>query len=337
LASDEFDCGRPLSGAFTLNHVTQSAERSKEMATMSVTSKITRRKAQGRFWSRFFGFRKPTSPRLVVWEQTPVFNQALQTIRMAANPGEDYETVAVRIETQAAAYLEFLNNPQPIGRISLRVKQFGPAPTDAAQVHEQYRINEPSEGYTDPAEGGASVWYTFNRSNNKVLEFIVHDKEDNELFPIARTYTDWVGTKSFDLGLGRKFYLSLMERAPGYVNVRAGFGELSEMERYIYDAFEQSGTPRPERVPSAEPASTFQSGCVPTKPRSGNAAIVGIFIVCALVVAASVVPKFFGISSAHAQSNQADYSTAGVKPPAQDAGDISHTPISRTQQARVTK
>src|SRR5215216_4631167 len=101
--------GGLLSDAFNLIE----AERSKEMATMIVTSKNNRGSALGRFY-RFLGFGKPASPRLVFWEQTPALNQALQTIRMAANPGEGYEIVAARIEAQAAAYLEFLNNPQPI-------------------------------------------------------------------------------------------------------------------------------------------------------------------------------------------------------------------------------
>jgi len=297
------------------------------MATMIVTSKINRGRALARFFSRIFGFRKPTSPRLVVWEQTPALNQALQTIRMAANPGEDYEIVAARIEAQAAAYLEFLNNPQPIGRISLNVKQFGPAPNDTAHVREQYRINEPSEGYADPAEGGASVWYTFNRSNNKVLEFIVHDKNDNELFPIARTYTDWIGTKKFDLGFGRTFYLSLMESAPGYVNVRAGFVEPNEIETAIYNAFEQSRTPRPQQVPSAETLSSFQSSGSIRHPRSGNLVIVSLLIFYAAMLFAA---KIQWVSSAQAQ-------TAGSNGLVKNVVDISNAPVSRPQQARVTK
>src|SRR6185369_4281028 len=100
------------------------------MATMIATAHINQRGTLRRFFSKLFSFTKRTPPRLVVWEQTPALNQALQTIPMAANPGEDYEIVAARIETQAAAYVEFLNNPQPIGRISLNVKQFGPAPAD---------------------------------------------------------------------------------------------------------------------------------------------------------------------------------------------------------------
>ena len=300
------------------------------MATMIATLNINGRRTLRRFFSRFVSFSKPTSPRLVVWEQTPALNQALQTIRMAANPGEDYEIVSARIEAQAAAYLEFLNNPQPIGRISLNVKQFGPAPADIAHVREQYRINEPSEGYTDPAEGGASVWYTFNRSNNKVLEFIVHDKDDNELFPIARTYTDWIGTKKFDLGFGRTFYLSLMERSPGYVNVRAGFGEPNEFESVIYDAFEQSRTPRPQPVPSAETVSSFQS-CGSITPRSGNMAMVGVFLFCAAVLVVSLVhPTIQWVASAQGQ-------TAGTK---ELTSKVIHTlgaRLSRQQEMRVTK
>ena len=251
---------------------------------------------------------------------------------MAANPGEGYEIVAARIEAQAAAYLEFLNNPQPIGRISLNVKQFGPAPTHVAHVREQYRINEPSEGYADPAEGGASVWYTFNRSNNKVLEFIVHDKDDNELFPIARTYTDWIGTKKFDLGFGRTFYLSLMEGAPGYVKVRAGFGEPNEFERVIYDVFEQSDTPRPQPVPNAETASSFQS-CGSIRPRSGNMAMMYLLIFSAALLMVSLVhPKVRWVSSAQAQTSLWD-STANAR----EVADVAGTLLSGQQQTRVTK
>jgi len=305
------------------------------MATMIVTSNTTRRKALRRFLSAFFGFTKKPTTRGVVWEQAPVLNHALQTIRMAANAGEDYETVAARIESQAAAFVEFLENPQPIGRISLKVKQFGPVSSDTDHVREQYRINEPAEGYGDPAEGHASVWYTFNRSNNKVLEFIVHDQNDNELFPIARTYTDWIGTKKFDLGLDRTFYLSLMEGAAGYVNVRAGFVEPNEIETAIYDAFKQSGTSNRNSASNAGTTS-LKSDRSPFVLGSGILALFGIFAV-AIVVSLFHV-KIPWITSAHAQANHADdYTAAGLQQHQQDRGGITRTQVTRTQQARVTK
>jgi hypothetical protein len=315
--------------------VTLAAERSQEMATMIVTSNTNRRKALRRFLSAFFGFTKKPTTRGVVWEQTPVLNQALQTIRMAANAGEDYEIVAARIETQAAAYLKFLENPQPIGRVSLNVKQFGPVSSVTDHVREQYRINEPSEGQADPAEGHASVWYTFNRSNNKVLEFIVHDQNDNELFPIARTYTDWIGTKKFDLGLDRTFYLSLMEGAPGYVNVRAGFVEPNEIETAIYDAFKQAGASSRNTVSNTGTPS-LQSGRLPFVLGSGILGLFGIFAVAIFVSMFHV--KIPWITAAHKQANHADdYTAAGLQQRAQDAGQSSRTRVTRTQQMRVTK
>lgn len=244
-----------------------------------------------RVGTNFFRSTKPKSPPVVILNETPALSRALQTIRMAANAGEDYEIVAARIDKEAADYEEFLNNPLRIGRISLNVKHFGPMPADTAHVREQCRINQPSEGHPDPAEGRASVWYTFNRSNNKVLEFIVHDEHDNPLFPIARTYTSWIGTKEFDLGLGRTFYLSLFEGAPGYVNVRAGFMEPNELENAIYDAFNQQDqnrsrpvSGRPETVSSLHPV-LKQS----YEQKSAGATVFVLLVAACMILAKSVV------------------------------------------------
>lgn len=243
-----------------------------------------------RIGTNFFRSTKPKSPPVVILRETPPLSRALQTIRMAANADEDYEIVAARIEKEAADYEVFLNNPQRIGRISLNVKHFGPMPADTAHIREQCRINQPSEGHPDPAEGRASVWYTFNRSNNKVLEFIVHDEHDKPLFPIARTYTAWIGTKEFDLGLGRTFYLSLFEGAPGYVNVRAGFMEPNEFENAIYDAFNKQDQNRswlvsgsPETVSSLHPVLKQSS-----KEKPAGATVL-MLLLAAMIVTKSVV------------------------------------------------
>lgn len=133
---------------------------------------------------------------------------AYRTLQLAGNPGEDYDVVAARIDQEAARYKAFLQKPEPIGKIVLNVKQL--------KTREQYQV-------TDPAEGRASVCYRFSRSNSTVLEFLVYDEKDNPLFPIARTYTNWVGAKEFTLGLNRTFYLDMFEDDPGYVKVYAGF------------------------------------------------------------------------------------------------------------------
>jgi hypothetical protein len=56
-----------------------------------------------------------------------------------------------------------------------------------------------------------------------IHEFVVYDEHDDQLFAIARTYSNWIGSKKFELGLNRTFYLDMVEDGPGYVKVHAGF------------------------------------------------------------------------------------------------------------------
>lgn len=170
------------------------------------------------------GARIRRKPLLVVYRDESNVRNAMLTIRMALNPGEPFNAdVAARIRREAAAYEEFLRNPTKVGRIVLNVKEFAGIGFDTCVSREQYRINQPLEGLDDPAEGRASVWYRFARSRDKVLEFVVHDENDKPLFPLVRSYTNWIANKELDLGLNRTFYLTLAEGEPGYVNVRAGF------------------------------------------------------------------------------------------------------------------
>lgn len=151
------------------------------------------------------------------WEEDPDLQKAILTFRMAANPGEDYEVVAARIEQEAARYREFLRNPQPIRCIILNVKSLVAEEDECLYTREQYWVR-------DPAQGLASMNYTFARSNKLVLEFIAYDEQNNALFPIVRTYSTWLGKKKFKLGLGRTFYLSMFEcDSPDQVVVQAGF------------------------------------------------------------------------------------------------------------------
>lgn len=156
-------------------------------------------------------------------EKLAEIERAFRTLQLAGNPGEDYEVVAARIEKEAARYKAFLQNPERIGKIALNVKQMTAGSSVCPSKREQYRVNDPAEGEYDSAEGSASVCYTFSRSNNTILEFLVHDEKDEPLFPIARTYTNWIGCKEFELGRNRKFYLNMLEDDPGYVKVHAGF------------------------------------------------------------------------------------------------------------------
>lgn len=158
---------------------------------------------------------KPSA--IACWGDNPKLQKAILTIRMAAKPGDNYEDVAARIEKEANCYRKFLQNPTPIGKISLNVKQLPSESDDNVFTCSKYQVRE-------PAEGQASVFYTIQRSNRLVLEFVVHDEKDNPLFPITRTYSDWVGKKKFDLGLDRTFHLHMTEgHMPEFVRVQAGF------------------------------------------------------------------------------------------------------------------
>lgn len=190
------------------------------------------------------GVRGRKKPLLRVYHDESNLRRAMLTIRMALNPGETLNAdVAARIRREAAAYEEFLRNPTRVGRIVLNVKEFAGLGAVTCVSREQYRINQPLEGLNDSAEGRASVWYRFARSRDKVLEFIVHDENDKPLFPLVRSYTNWIVAKELDLGLNRKFYLTLSEGEPGYVNVRAGFTPAS--------AAEEVANPVPRQQPRA--------------------------------------------------------------------------------------
>jgi hypothetical protein len=160
-----------------------------------------------------------------IWSDDPSMQEAISAIRMAADPGEDYDEVAQRIEEEAARYREFLRTPMPIGKITLNAKQVLNSAAAAGEVTGRvYQVR-------DPAEGRASVFYSFKRSASLVLEVIVHDRNDNPLFPIVRTYSDWLGKRTFNLGAGRTFDLRMSEGdCPGMVRVQTSFNAIGAEE-----------------------------------------------------------------------------------------------------------
>ncbi|PYS81506.1 MAG: hypothetical protein DMF67_16520 [Acidobacteria bacterium] len=152
-----------------------------------------------------------------IWEDERKLQKALSAVRMAAKPGEDYDEVSERIEKEAAMYRDFLRVRTPIGKITLNVKRLLADEGEDDDTGSVYQVR-------DPAEGRASVLYSFKRSADIVLEFFVHDRHDVQLFPVARTYADWLGKRTFDLGFGRTFDLSMSEdECPGMVRVHARF------------------------------------------------------------------------------------------------------------------
>lgn len=153
-----------------------------------------------------------------LWEENSRAHEAILALRMAANfRGEDYEAVAARIEKEVARYREFLQQPEPIGKISLVVKRFPLDGEDDEPPRQLYQVR-------DPTQGQASVLYNFERSDRIVLEVVVHDRYDRPLFPIVRTYSNWIGKRQFNLGLGRTFTLSMAASdASACVRVHAGF------------------------------------------------------------------------------------------------------------------
>lgn len=155
------------------------------------------------------------------WEDDPILQKAILTFRMAANPGESYEVVAARIESEAARYKEFLRCPKPIGKIILFVKTVSSKADENEGTRQQYQVRHPDKGQ-------ASIAHTLDRSDSQIFEFVVYDEDDNILFPIARTYSNWVGEEEFDLGLGRTFCLKMTETdSPARVRVQAGFPPLA--------------------------------------------------------------------------------------------------------------
>jgi hypothetical protein len=165
-----------------------------------------------------------------LWGENPgCLHEALLAVRMAANPGDEYEDAAATIEKEAAKYREFLRNPVPIGKISLNAKQLFRAAGGADPGGKMYQVR-------NPAEGQASVLYTFNRSDSLVLEFIVFDKYDKPLFPIVRTYSNWIGKRNFRLGPKRMFHLKMTEGdSPDLVRVQASFSSNEKDAPEVYE------------------------------------------------------------------------------------------------------
>lgn len=152
-----------------------------------------------------------------LWTDDPSLREAVCSVRMAANPGEDYDEVAARLKTEAAKYKAFLRNPTPIGEITLSAKRIGPDARGDEVSGRMYQVR-------DPAKGRASMLYSFERSEHLVFEFIVHDQHNVQLFPIARTYSTWFGKKTFNLGDGRTFELNMVaDGSPDVVRVEACF------------------------------------------------------------------------------------------------------------------
>jgi hypothetical protein len=187
---------------------------------------ITSLRNEGPGWGGFFrpltnlwrrvGRRRNMQP-INLWDDDPVMREAVWAVRMAANLGEDYDKVSERIEREAARYREFLRNPTLIGEIILNAKQ---VLTDAPSGDIFGRVYQ----VRDPAEGQTSVVYNFKRSAGIVLEFVVHDQQGAPLFAIVRTYSDWLGERTFDLGAGRTFDLKMTEgECPMEVRVQASF------------------------------------------------------------------------------------------------------------------
>ena len=155
----------------------------------------------------------------LLYSRQAELESAYKTIRMAENYGDSYEAIANRIRTESARYKAFKQNPQPIARITINIKRL-----DSNEFsHHEYEIRQPPERQDN--EGQASFSYTHERSRNTVLEFVLHDQNYLPLFSIARTYSDWIGYKEFDLGNDdRVFYVEMVEdKNPGYVAVHAGF------------------------------------------------------------------------------------------------------------------
>jgi len=161
---------------------------------------------------------------------------------MAENYGDSYEAIADRIRTESARYKAFKQNPQLIGRITINIKRLDSH--EFSQRH--YEIGQPLEPENNG--GNTSLSYTHQRSDISVLEFVLHDQNYLPLFAIARTYSDWIGYKEFDLGTDdRVFYLEMVkDKKPGYVAVHAGFKTrqaadvLPPVTRQALDYFEMS-------------------------------------------------------------------------------------------------
>ena len=264
----------------------------------------------------FFGFGGTVAnnkkPLLVVYRDESNLKNAMLTIRMALNPGEAFNAeVAARIRREAAAYEEFLRNPRKVGWIVLYEKKFEGPGSHKCVSREQLRIREPLEGFTDPEEGSASFGYSFVRSSDKVLEFMVHDENDKPLFPLVRTYTNWAVYKELDLGMNRKFYLTLDERVPGYVNLQAGFSPQS-VKQTVLDVV-------PERQQAAAACATGNvfslsgSSCHRLSPRQPATAIVYGVITLIMLLSGLFVAHQVNTPNAQAepQTNSAQAHNSG--------------------------
>ncbi|HEV2861435.1 MAG TPA: hypothetical protein VGX48_10545 [Pyrinomonadaceae bacterium] len=165
------------------------------------------------------------------WGENHKLREAVLALRMVAvSADECYEDVAARVDREAGVHTLFRQNPCAIGKISLNTKLIPPDKGGGRFVTELYQVR-------DPAEGRAYVFYTFPRSDRLVLEFFVHDEKGEPLFPLVRTYSNWTGTRKFDLGLGRTFTLRMTEgESPDVVRVQAGFASPQVNEVEWYDA-----------------------------------------------------------------------------------------------------
>jgi len=203
------------------------------------------------------------------------FEKAHKMIRMAQNYDEPYEDVLRRIREESSRYEAFRKNPEPIGKVSLNVKHL-----DSKQAYQkQYEVK-------DPDEGKASVSYTHRRSPDIVLEFQLHDKNDLPLFSIARTYSNWIGCKEFDLGDDRVFYLNMAEdEIPGRVAVQAGF--------------KPKHAAMPVLTVPDTPGRSTQPDNSATSWRSNRMVLVGSTQVIAVVLCLSI----FSVFRVHANSN----------------------------------
>ena len=187
------------------------------MTRIIISSERSALKATLRSFLRLFDFgTSPTNDNnvAVFRAEAPKLSQALLTVRMALNPGETVATAAPRIRQEAVRFEEFLAKPGSISRITLRMKEFDE--TGFCKSSEQYAVK-------DPDENQASIWLRLKTSAHTVLDFVAYDEEDRSMFSILRTYANWTGSRTCDLG-NRTFHLNMVEaKEAGYVNVWAGF------------------------------------------------------------------------------------------------------------------
>lgn len=268
--------------------------------------------------------------------------KAILTFRMAANPGESYEVVAARIEREAAIYKAFLQKPGAIGKIILNVKQLDSKTDDVKGSHRQYQVNEPSTRQSDPSEGRACVSYTFNRSNNKVLEFMVYDEDDNPLFPIVRTYSDWVGSREFDLGLNRTFCLNMTEsESPGYVIVEAGFRPAASKQNPVHAPETDAAQPLAARTVHNAKQPENRPNAFMSSYGKRLACVVGleclaISLVCCLIFWGAVAKRAAGVEPLSKPSHGAATQVAGAKRDDVPPGASELSPATAEQQTADT-